>query len=364
MKLLKTMMISGLALNMTFASAQSAKDPIVDQINITQDAVKTAMEEFSQGKFKTPDSYDAEIKMRAFNAAASTALERFEKAVRIRVLQSFSVLVNQYNLAYNNRALGVAREQVLKSLLDQIRSVEADKSFIYREAYLELFSVLPDMPVMLDYKRQSYSTIEYKSYKCTGTFGCKTGYYTYENPVYYSKSGSKLITTVLKDANYGTNSEAVLSYLSEAAKFTRDDAKKLFLEGCYTSTCYFLTQNQITVWKSLIETSLSRDIEIPLADGNRVKITKNVSRIGETWDLLREYLVGIKTEGLINNLPYDVSKERVAVLNQMSAQLDNGSCRNAKRLSETLSQASREGELQASERALFNNQYGKTASCL
>lgn len=151
MKTLKKTTLAAIAI-LTLNSAIAQTDPVIQQISITQDAVKVALEEMAQGKDQALNSADGSEKMKLFSEEASRALVKFEEAVRVRVLQSFSVLVNQYNRTLTNRALGDAQKEVLSSLRTQMDNVAKDKSLVYREAYLELFSVLPDMPVQYDRK--------------------------------------------------------------------------------------------------------------------------------------------------------------------------------------------------------------------
>src|SRR5687768_6763987 len=115
----------GMMLALSIGSAFAA-DPVIEQINVTQDAVKVALEELDQGKVSTQPGTDFEIKNKAFSEAAAKALVKFEEAVRVRVLQSLSSVIGQYNKTYNSRALGNARQEILKNLKDQIEKIQED----------------------------------------------------------------------------------------------------------------------------------------------------------------------------------------------------------------------------------------------
>jgi hypothetical protein len=343
MKNFKTILFMSLAFNLSALQAQTTKDPVVDQINITQDAVKTAMEEFTQGKLDVPTSVDAQIKAQAFNQQAQVALVRFEKEVRTQILQSFSSLVSQYNSIYKNKNLGDAKPEILKSMLDQLQSLATDKSYVYRSAYMRLYSVLPELPIAGDL-----------TYYSSGK----------SDVIYFSKSGPREVMAKASAGNNLKNGILLTDYSIINGIMTKDQPKLALLEGCYTSTCYFSTLTQFIVWKSMVESVLARNLTIKLEDGTSIMITKNVYKYWGFVDMLSEALKGISTDGLIGNLPDDISSERVEILTGMNKELANNSCRNAKRLSNTLSQATREGELMSSELALFTARYGKTASCL
>jgi hypothetical protein len=367
---MKTMNLKVLGMLLALqASGVMAADQIVEQINVTQDAVRVAQEELEQGKLDIQPGADTDIKLTQFASDASKALVRFEEAVRVRVLQSFSVLVSQYERAYKNKALGEARGQILESLLNQIRSVEKDKSQIYREAYLELYSVLPNLPISYDrnsergYENVFYTKNEWKQENgmCMDSIlDCKKKVnYTYSGAVYMAKSKTQNIKDFTTTDNLGAR-----TILKSQNIMTMERARTELLQDCYTSVCYFMTQSRYTIWKTMVEASLARDIEIKLYDGNKITITKNVSRFQTSTDVLELYLNNIITEGVINNLPVDASPERVKTLSQMNAHLKNGSCSKARKLGETLCQTTREGCLMASEVALFKDRFGSDASCL
>jgi hypothetical protein len=361
---MKTLSIGMIGLVMAFNV--TASDSVVQQINITQDAVKVAQEELQQGKLDVLPGADAELKLNRFSDEASKALVKFESAVRVRVLQSLSVLVSQYEKTYNNRALGAARSDILNNLWKQIQVVQVDKSNIYREAYRELYSIMPDMPIDYDYEnkdnRTLYSLMKYKQ-KNSACFdsiaSCKTyAEYSYTGTIYMTRSAPKKV-------NFNnTNDFKELNLLSELGVSTLEKVRSQLLEDCYTSTCYFMTQARYTIWKTMIEASLARDIEIALPGGLTIIITKNISRVGSVRDMMGPLLNGIQTEGLINNLPTDASPERIKILSEINSLVRDGSCRRTSKQKEDLCTKTREGCLQPSEIALFQDRFGKNASCL
>lgn len=369
MKTLKKTTLAVIAI-LTLNSAIAQTDPVIQQISITQDAVKVALEEMAQGKDQALNSADGIEKMRAFSQDASVALVKFEEAVRTRVLQSFTVLVNQYNRTLANRALGDAQRDVLSSLRTQMENVAIDKSLVYREAYLELFSVLPNMPVQYDRERiNSYSDVESdydhnkKNPGCTEIFGgdCEKYYVLkFEGDLYFSKSKTMKVSGKFR-SDYRVG---VLQAMENLGLFARDSVRSLILEGCFTSSCFFVTQSQFTIWNTMVNSSLARDIYIKLNDGNTITITKEISRNGKVFDLVSSYLSGIKTEGLINDLPLEATPERFAILKRMDSQMRAGKCKDAKKASVELCQTTREGCLVAAEKALFVDRYGRAASCL
>lgn len=373
MKTLKKTTLAAIAI-LTLNSAIAQTDPVIQQISITQDAVKVALEEMAQGKDQAMNSADGAEKMRLFSEDASRALVRFEEAVRVRVLQSFSVLVNQYNRTLANRALGDAQNEVLSSLRTQMDNVAKDKSLVYREAYLELFSVLPDMPVQYDrmhfssdYNNSNYveSGYEYKKVNpsCVGFLsgGCDHDYLLYfDGDLYFSKSKTKKISgKFVSDDRVG-----VMTAMERLGAFSRNSVRPLILEGCFTSSCFFVTQSQYTIWNTMVNSSLARNIDIKLNDGKTITITKDIARNGQVFNLVSSYLSGIKTEGLINDLPLETSPERFAILKRMDSQMRTGKCRDAKKASVELCQTTREGCLVAAEKALFVDRHGRAASCL
>lgn len=383
MKNIKTLTLAVLA-TIQMTAAIAGTDPVVEQINITQDAVKVALEEMEQGKNTVAMSADTDKKMKAFSKDASAALVRFEEAVRTRVLQSFSVLVNQYNRTYENRALGDAREEILTNLRQQLSLIQKDKSQIYREAYLELYSVLPDFPVQYDTKTQLKSnyyyddgngndsfwhdyTLSKSNFSCIAAFngGCNRDVnYLYAGDVYFAKSKTKKLSTSQFIAHKdNSRTYSVEKMFEVAGMFTMTDSRDLLLEGCYTSSCYFATQAQYTVYKSMVESSLARNIVITLIDGTKINISKDVSRNGRFFNVLSSFLNGVKTEGLINDLPLEATPERVAILSEMNGIMTKGSCRVKKQLN-ALCDETREGCLKDAEAALFKSRFGRAASCL
>jgi hypothetical protein len=356
MKTLKPMILAVAATLSLSAFAQS--DTVVEQINVTSDAVKVALEEFSQGRFQEEDSLDATKKKATFNAEATKALTAFEEAVRIRVLKSFTVLVNQYNAAYKNRSLGSARGDVMKNIREQLETLANDKSGVYRQAYLELYKVLPDMPIVHGLGENGYSyTDSHKSNPlCIESMANCDYTYTYNNEVYFARSGTKKVS-------FSSDRHDIqgLKLLEKGFGIKKDDYKARILDNCYTATCFYVTQNMYTIWKSMVEVSLTRDIHITLDDGSNLTITKNAKRQVVVLD---DLLNNMKTEGVVNNLPYQVSEKRLAVLEQMNDNIAKGSCGKAKKAAADLCSTTEEGCLQASEVALFKDRFGSKASCL
>jgi hypothetical protein len=357
MKTIKPMMLAVMmGLQMTAVSAQD-NNPVIEQINITRDAVQVALEEFSQGKVDSQFSYDSQVKLNEFNEAASKALVKFELDVRMKVLQSLAVLVNQYNSTYANESLGSARYQILANLRTQINSIATNKSYTYREAYLELYKVLPELPIAVDYNDES----DFQR----GVFSSGY-YYDYNGHVYMTKSGSQKLSYKEKSTRKGVSfGVSIHDVISRAGFITKDQARTRILEGCYSSTCYFQLISQYTIWKTMIESSIARDIVIQLANGESVTISKNVRRNREFKHIIDDYLTGISTEGLVNNLPYEASEERVEILNNINKELqDRGNCKTLNKLKEDLCQTTREGCLQASEVELFKDRFNSNISCL
>lgn len=359
---MKKLMIASIALmNIAFAN-----DVIVEQSNITRDAVQIALEEFSQGKIDIPESPDAQEKLVKFNAEAEVALKRFEQAVRIRILQSLSVIVKQYNSIYKNNSLGIARQEILKSLKSQIDQIVADKSNIYREAHLELYSILPEMPAFLKFTSDRNGRITYSNYvnvkECKDDSCTYNSYVDFDNEVYYTKSKSRNFSQKRKPERYSY--QGLNNYFFnfiDPAEMT--SARRGLLQECYTSTCYFHTQGHITIWKSLVESSLGRDIEIKLEDGTRLTISRKNEGKFSYHSVLGSYL-SHKTEGLINELPVTISPERLSLMKQLEAALPNGGywCRSIKTLSEKFCQETQEGCLKPSEVALIKDRFN--TNCL
>jgi hypothetical protein len=384
MKTIKPMMLAVImGLQMTAVSAQD-NNPVIEQINITRDAVEVALEEFSQGKIDTQFSYDSQVKLNEFNEAASKALVKFELDVRMKVLQSLSVLVNQYNSTYANRSLGSARNQILTNLLTQIKRIAEDKSYTYREAYLDLYKVLPDLPIAVDFNDESEWGKWYKNNPlCMGVFSsCETSrvyYYDFNGQVLMTQSGSQELKfkDKMDDQSYLDSytsmygNEIKITYdglydlITRSGFITSNKARTRILQGCYTSTCYFQLLSQYTIWKSMVESNLARDIVIELVDGNSVTITNNVKRSENLVFIIDYYLTGISTEGLVNNLPYEASEERVEILQSINKELQGrGNCRTLNKLKDDLCQTTREGCLQDSEVELFKDRFNSEISCL
>lgn len=379
---MKTLTLLTLA-TLTVSTAFAQKDPVIEQINITKDAVGVALDEITRGGTQTVTSADAENGIKDFSVKAAAALKTFEEKVRVRVLQSFSVMINQYNNTINNKSLSPeAKKEILESLYKQILVVAMDKSQVYKLAYLELYSVLPDIPVQYDmtpveWNQQYIGDGKYIQYPkflhdslTTESVGKpwdrrQVSTYHYSGDVYYAKSGNRKTNYSSKEYYNGYPSyNKVVNLMNDAQVEPAENARRKLLTGCFSSTCYFQMQSQYTIWKSMIEASLSRDINITLQDGKKITITKDVSRKGYSYFILDTYLTNINTEGLINNLPFETSPERFGILSKMDSVLSGGKCRNTRALTEDLCTKTQEGCLKPSEVALLQDRHGANASCL
>ncbi|MGE3611170.1 MAG: hypothetical protein AB7I27_16380 [Bacteriovoracaceae bacterium] len=329
-----------------------AADSIGEQITRTQEAIRVGLEEINQGAIKVPDSYDAKIKMEEFNQKAKKALARYEEAVRIRVLQSMNVLIAQYNSMLKSPGVD---KKVLENLYNQIKDLAEEKNSVYKTAWLELYSILPDVPVMMKVRYfdglylWKYSTVKKHMISDDENF------YHYELLFNFAQSGVQSRNFILKEGYYNSSYEVFLNKNSSDLKLTADfEVRKDLLKGCYSSTCYYLTQSQISVWRGLVESTLGQDIVIRLDDGKTINITKDER---DYRSILGRFLGNITTEGLINNLPVEVSEERYQILTQVDAELKNNSCRKAKKVAQRLCTESREGCLLDSEKALLNDRF-------
>lgn len=369
MKTMKPMILAvimGLQMNGAFAQENN----VVEQINITSDAVKVALEEFSTSSGSELLSNDAEVKINEFNKKAQAALTKYETDIRLRVLSSFTALVNQYNSVVKNQSLGNSRREILDNLLSQLKHMAEDKSDTYRTTYLELFSVLPEIPVLYDYKSyhgtEFYNTFDSRQDNplCMDSFTNCSYYniYKYSGDLYFS-SGKKLNIDFASRVSYY---ESGARQLFEDQKITsKDEVKSKILKGCYTNTCFYQMLTKYTVWTSMIKSSLAREITISLDDGASISITTNTDRNGDSVYVVDQYLTGIETEGLINNLPYEISEERLSILSEVNKELQGrGNCRTIKKLKERLCQETSEGCLQNSEVELFKDRFNSKISCL
>ena len=376
MKILKPLITVLAVLQISSVTAQST-DPVVNQINITKDAVQLALEEFSQGKIDLPASYDAQLKVKAFNEEASKLLVNFERDVRQGVLQSLSVLVKQYNQIVGNKNIdATTKKEMLSNLRDQLKVITRDKSYVYRGIYLKLLSVLPELPVYFDHLANFNGSLFYdKVQKNAACFNSLTNCYLlerYKGEIYFTKSGLKNVDFTL-DGDYNNGdyyNKDIRLFIDHAAKTgimpTRDDVRTIFLQGCYTSACYFAMQGQYTVWTSLVESSLARDIEIVLNDGEKLTISRKISRNDRLTNLLNTYLTQVQTEGLINNLPFEASEDRVNIMFELDKALSvKPSCKNISKLKDRLCQETSEGCIKETEVELFKDRFGANkVSCL
>lgn len=330
-----------------------ASDPVVEQANITRDAVQTLVEEFSQGSINLPHSADAEEKVKHFTTAAEKALKKFEASVRIRILQSFQPLVSQYNKMHASTALGESRHTLLENLRNQMNQIVRDKNVVYRDAYFELFSVLPDLPVYLDYDGEDKDRIKGVS------FGGYVGT-TFDTTIYSSRSRSQNVA--LPKPNHEWVYRDYFPRLIGSPAFpSAKEIKLRLLEGCYSSSCFYAIQAQYTLWKSMVESTLGRNMVIKLNDGNTITITKNVSRRSAGLPILEQFIT-TPTEGLINELPNTISAERLAILRSLEKEIPEGGrwCRNIKPIKERLCQETQEGCLAPSEIELIKFRYPET----
>ena len=377
MKILKPLITVLAVLQISGASAQST-DPVVNQINITKDAVQVALEEFSQGKLDLPASYDAQLKVKAFNQEASKLLVNFERDVRQGVLQSLSILVKQYNQIVDNKNIDASTKQdMLLNLRGQLNVITQDKSYVYRGIYLKLLSVLPELPVYFDHSPYSNGSDEkyaslfsgwvQKNAACFESLTSCDNVEKYDGEMYFTKSGLKTVDFTL-DGAYSVYQTRL--FIDHAAKIgvvpSRDDVRTLFLQGCYTSACYFAMQGQYTVWNSLVESSLARDIRITLNDGMELTISRKISRNKKLTNLLSTYLTQVQTEGLINNLPFEASEERVKIMFELDKALSvKPSCKTISKFKDRLCQETSEGCIKDSEVELFKDRFGANkVSCL
>lgn len=369
----QTMIFTMMALQLGTAFANN-NDPVTEQINITRSAVEVALEEIAQGDMEHLPSYDAELKVKSFNEEAAKALTKFELTVRQNILLSLSPLVNQYNLTLKNQSLSSAKPQILEGLLNQMKVLAADRSRTYKNAYLELYSVLPDVPVMMNYSSSEFVSDE----DCGGLFyDCESHKMNkiYEGEIYSAKLKTQDLMLHLKAPYEGEHwknqnsltEENSYRHLVSLGYPTKSTVRTMVLEGCYTSTCYFQMITKYMIWKAMVESSLSRDIAITLEDGKVISISKNVSEYSSSINLVDTYLTGITTEGLVNNLPLAASQERVEILSSIDKALSNQgwkTCSAIRKLKDKLCNETRESCLQASEVELFKDRFNSKISCL
>lgn len=330
----------GALLASQISGAVAQTDPVTRHVNITQDAVKTAIEEFNQQSTQTFTSADAEQKSKEFGKAVEAALVKYEKTIREEVLSPFRVLVNQYNSAWANHNLGEARVAVAKGIYDQLTALAEIKSRVYGQAVRELYSVMPELPFYITYIRG------------------------------HSRYSEKYITTSGNERSFGRDtyldySHDINDHLAPAGLNVAGDSLKL-LNDCYTSTCFYQTQALLITWHQLIRVKVAKPMEISLDSGEKVNIYSNMSSDPRrnVASFLSGYFIKLNL-GEHTNLPTSASAERVRLLKAADQQLIQRrlNCRALSEISTDLCSKTQEGCLKETELNLLKARHPKV-KCL
>lgn len=247
------------------AQTRSATDPISEQIRLTQDSVRIALNEVENGASQsTSSSPDGDEKIAAFNAANRAALQTFEREVRLQVLTPLQILVNQYNANLTNTTYPAeVRNQMKESLLQQLRSLANERQNIYLGAMQRLHSGMGNFPILAKYQDSSC-----RRYSSSSNY-LRSVLTASGREIYVSGSFS----LPSNQDETGCDETSLSKRIAEVAK---DDVsttmRAAILEGCFTSTCYFQTSAAYLVWSSLVKSLFGKPLLITLADGVRIEI--------------------------------------------------------------------------------------------
>ncbi len=375
-------LIALLTLPLSFA-AVAQTDPVADQIRLTQDAVRIALQEVENGsRDQGTQSADGDAKVRAFNAAAATALRTFEANVRTRILAPLQVLVNQYNQVVRNTTYNQAtRAQILTNLQGQINSYVAEREIAYHEEKIALYRPLGNLPVAIQTISNVLNNSEYSGHavqngeSCEGLFSNRYCWNTYNyTPAVNLVSGTNTrewrlgptlntrreSLSTIQMPNLSPSSIVASQLLGNPLVGPNGQATRTILENCYSSTCFYQSLNNAILWVTMVDSSLARDLNIRLADGRDITIRPFHPGAGTSRYIViaSEVLTRVQGGNMVINLPGDVSDDRLAVLRRIDVALaatpfNARTCQRAVNAAKAELARLPEGAISAAETALF-----------
>ncbi len=375
---MKTRFTALFALTLSCASLAQT-DPVAEQISLTRDAVRLAVQELENGPTQPADTADVRAKVAAFNREATAALSAFEANVRTRILTPLQVLVTNYNALY--RSAG-PQAPALRSLGNQITSLVDQLGDAYREETIRLYRPLRNIPAVVrtqPFVSEEINVTERLNGYFSGTVTpagrhCEYSFdsivlgggrpycsnkFRAEAAVFLVSGSGAEERIVLK--RFGENSERGLNDLIHPTMrpsisngffnqvtaeshllFERDFGRETttptallnfltapanplthaLLDGCFSSTCFYQTIATASLWDQLVQSRLARDLAIRTADGNVFTISAGRKYREGTPDryVIAGQLLGHATSGqLVSDLPGEVSADRLAVLARIDA---------------------------------------------
>jgi hypothetical protein len=295
-----------LAALISFAAIAQDIDPVAEQIRLTQDSVRVALNEIENGSEMSISSVDGDAKLARLRTESAAALRTFEERVRLRILMPMQILVSQYNQTYRNSSLERdAKILILRNLKLQLSEMALAREPDYFLEVARLHSPLGDLPVAM------------LTGWGEGSMAMKEVYGSQGNVL--RTWGTGFFVSLRNEGN--RSHDAAKAYgAGFSAELTREVAR-----SCYTSTCFFQTLNQHVMWASLVSTSITRDLNIQLLDGDEIKISPNYEGEGflhKRYIIATSILTQVNASSIVLNLPQDIREDRVASLRRLEAALN------------------------------------------
>ncbi len=379
-------------------------EPLAEQIRLTQDAIRLAIQEMETLRARTTSSPDLDAKLRVFNASIDAELRAFEADVRGQILAPLQVLVGQYNLALAYR--GESRPRILANLENQIRVLAAAKQRDYGRLVERLYAPLGDVPTVVEtVYAGSMSNAYVESHvgglaQYSGTFE-RTGRDCRYNPCLPVYTFTPVVNVVtgrgqVSALRYGpTNPDSRNMY--DTYRFVQPSpqygyipfrnvevlrpmaarATDALLAGCYSHTCFFQYQQHALRWATAVGENLTRPLTIRLAEMDRdvvIRPARQGPQPGPMRFVMPTEVLNLAVGGdVVLNLPEDVSRERLTLLGRIDAALAatpfNGrACRRTVAAARAELARLPDGALTAGESALFNHRANRLgadrAACL
>ncbi len=384
---MKTRFTALLTLTLSCASLAQT-DPVAEQVQLTQDAVRLALQEIEIHQARVGESADWAAKYRAFSAAAAAEMQAYEGKIRSEILAPLQVLIAQYNTTVSSSTLNErAKADLLRSLKSQLDALAASKNVVYGRLVESLARPLGELPLAMESVRspdqetarralgRSYSENAHYS----GTFSRSLGGTYRFTPAVRAISANGRVEVLTVGAPIAVTDHAMSLYRYyprpqetggyDAYNFFRRDhfladslarTHQVLLEGCYSVTCFFQSQQTAMSWEVVITHRLGRPITIRLADGESVRIQRShESTDGSArYLVLADRLMGVNADSVVLALPAEVPAERLTFLRRVDAALasapfDLRACRAAVGAARAEIARLREGGLSPAESALF-----------
>lgn len=310
MKTKNKLSLLALCLGLSFSAV--AQDSVVEQIRLTQDSVRIALNEVENGaSAEQGGSIDGDAKVAAFNAANKLVLKKFEEAIRMQVLVPMQMLVNQYNSVIKNTSYPAEmKTQLAENLLSQLTSMAKERQAIYFEIVQRLHINMTNFPMVAKFQTHNI---------------CYAGQFLGFETAAQEAIGQYPTWNVERDPGTecsfgGSAANSAIGYTGEFSKILRNSVS----QGCYTSTCFFQTINTFVQWTSMVNSILNRDLLITLADGKKLVIKAEYFVANIRKELMATKALAKTMPGKhIPMLFSEMGEDRLSTLKKIEAQLQS-----------------------------------------